>query len=414
MDNEYYKSCTKCGRPQTICKGECCGKPRKACIRQTTPSCCNDAVIPTVTVATIADMKGITNALVHVAENNTTYYVDGRGNIIITWAGQANIPGYDMEANPRNLRNQIVTDVEKGIAVLYDAFGHPYMFGLSESMYVEEEVSKKLNEMVEDGTLESLLSPYYVDFEENEDDNTAIDENFKSISCEYMRFRDNYVRIFHIKNFSDLAVVPTSGAAATPQTGATNIKDLSANNTTYNFYVNGGAFDGDTKEPIGYCIFDGVGYTPSTVPSSWGYYCCFDGNNNLFIKKQTETPSISNLINSGAVNAFLTFQALKINGVDESSAETGVAIRQIIAQKTDGSYLVIYTDGRFYNSPGLTYGDCTDLINAIDPTIENAIALDGGGSVQTFYNGYSLIPHTDSDHFLGRVVPTALGFKIGE
>ena len=314
--------------------------------------------------------------------------------------------------NNANVTEEYITKFNE----LNEAFNtlKEYVDTYFENLDVQEEINNKLDKMVEDGTLEELLSDYYVDFEENENDSTTIDENFKSISCEYMRFRDNDVRIFHIKNFSDLAVVPTSGAAATPQTGATNIKDLSANNTTYNFYINGGAFDNDTKEPIGYCIFDGVGYTPTTVPSSWGYYCCFDANNDLFIKKQTETPNITNLINSGAVNAFLTFQALKINGVDESSAETGTAMRQIIAQKTDGSYLVIFTDGRFYNSQGLTYGDCTDLINTIDPTIQNAIALDGGGSTQTFYNGYSLIPNTNNDHFLGRVVPTALGFKVGE
>lgn len=309
-----------------------------------------------------------------------------------------------------------IEDIESTVQEYVEKFIElkDYVDTYFDNLDVQEEINNKLDAMVEDGTLRELLSAYYVDFEENEDDTTSIDENFKSISCEYMRFRNNNVRIFHIKNFSDLAIVPTSGATATPQTGATNIKDLCANNTNYNFYINGGAFNNDTKEPIGYCIFDGVGYTPSTVPSSWGYYCCFDANNDLFIKKQTETPNITNLINSGAVNAFLTFQALKINGVDESSAETGTAMRQIIAQKTDGTYLVIYTDGRFYNSPGLTYGDCTDLINTIDPTIQNAIALDGGGSTQTYYNGYSLIPPTNNDHFIGRVVPTAIGFKVGE
>lgn len=124
MDNEYYKSCTKCGRPQTICKGECCGKPRKACIRQTTPSCCNDAVIPTVTVATVADMKGITNALVHVADNNTTYYIDDNGRLLTTWSGLASVPDYDFDANPLNLRNQVAYDASQNIGALYDKQGN--------------------------------------------------------------------------------------------------------------------------------------------------------------------------------------------------------------------------------------------------------------------------------------------------
>lgn len=131
MNNDtYYKSCTKCGRPQTICKGKCCGKPRKTCIRPYEPSCCNDAVIPTVTVATVADMKGITNAFVHVADNNTTYYVDDNGRVITTWAGLASVSDYDFDVNPLNLRNQIAYDAGGAVAAIYDKQGNSLEFQL--------------------------------------------------------------------------------------------------------------------------------------------------------------------------------------------------------------------------------------------------------------------------------------------
>lgn len=282
-----------------------------------------------------------------------------------------------------------------------------------ETLDLQTYVNTKLDEMVEDGTMAELLSAYYLDFERDSANNVDFNENFKNITSETMVYENNFVRVYHIKNVSDIEVIATSGDNDHPETGATNVGALAKSNNSFDLFINGGAFDGNRK-PYGYVIFNGENYIGDTVPTSWGYYACFDSNNNLFIEKQTDIASINELVNAGAVNAVLTFQALKINGLNEASSETTVAQRQIIAQKTDGSYLIIFTDGRYFNSEGLTYAQCTSLINQIDNTIQNAIALDGGGSVQTWYNKYSLIPNISTDHELGRPVPTAIGFKLGE
>lgn len=98
-NNTYYKSCQSCGRPQTFCKGECCGKSPKgcecqeygckhnACIREVNPDCPYTAVIPSVTVDAITNIKDLADCFVHVSNINTTFYIDDKHRIITTWAG---------------------------------------------------------------------------------------------------------------------------------------------------------------------------------------------------------------------------------------------------------------------------------------------------------------------------------------
>ena len=169
MNDETYTPCTKCGRPMRYCKGQCCGKVRKcscggcestACgvIRQCQPECSNTAVIPSVVTEHADSLKNFRNTLVHVSDINTTFYVDDEYHPIITWAGPVDIPGYDMENNPNNYRNQIVTDVAAQEAVIYDKNGKGYVFGLVEDLDLQDQINNKLDEMAEDGTMQQLLN----------------------------------------------------------------------------------------------------------------------------------------------------------------------------------------------------------------------------------------------------------------
>lgn len=133
MSNTYYKSCTKCGRPQTICKGECCNKTgcqckeygckHKACIRVKDPDCPYEAVIPMVTVENIDNIKGLADCFVHVSSINTTFYIDDKHRIMTTWSGLVSVSGYDYDANPLNLRNQIAYDEVAGEVAIYNGRG---------------------------------------------------------------------------------------------------------------------------------------------------------------------------------------------------------------------------------------------------------------------------------------------------
>lgn len=164
--------CSECGRPWAICKqdGGCgcnkckdikfCeyGRMANGCIREKQPGCPMQAVIPSVTIESIEGIKNLADCLVHVSDINTTFYIDDKHRPIITWAGPIDIPGYDMEGNPNNYRDQIVTDVANQEAVIYDKSGRGYVFGLVENIDLQEQVNNKLDEMAEDGTLANLLN----------------------------------------------------------------------------------------------------------------------------------------------------------------------------------------------------------------------------------------------------------------
>lgn len=165
MNNESNKcgncgtTCSSCGRPWVICKqdGGCncnkCGNIKfceygrmaNGCIREKQPGCPMQAVIPSVTVESIEGIKNLADCLVHVADINTTFYIDDKHRPIITWAGPIDIPGYDMENNPNNYRDQIVTDTANQMAVIYDKSGNGYIFGLA----------TELNDITLDSVLEN-------------------------------------------------------------------------------------------------------------------------------------------------------------------------------------------------------------------------------------------------------------------
>lgn len=134
--NTYYKSCTKCGRPQTLCKGECCNKPNKcgcgcreygckhnACIRERNPECPYTAVIPMVTVDNVSNLKDLADCFVHVSSINTTFYIDDKHRMTITWAGPIEVNDYDYTTNPLGLRSQMVYDFKNDRAIYFNKTG---------------------------------------------------------------------------------------------------------------------------------------------------------------------------------------------------------------------------------------------------------------------------------------------------
>lgn len=135
---------------------------QKACIRNKQPDCEAQAVIPSITVETVDGITNLANCLIHVTSTNTTYYVDDKHRVMITWAGPVNIPGYDMEENPNRYKNQIVTDTEAEIAVIYDKNGVGFTFGIRQDADFDEAVlagvSAVLEEMVSDGTMKNLIN----------------------------------------------------------------------------------------------------------------------------------------------------------------------------------------------------------------------------------------------------------------
>lgn len=138
-----------------------------ACIRNQQPDCTAQAVIPSITVDSVEGITNLANCLVHVSDINTTFYIDDKHRVMITWAGPVNIPGYDMENNPEGFKDQIVLDTEKELGVIYDKNGVGYTFGIKKDADITDVVSEVLAEMVDDGTIEELI---------NQDIFSALDE----------------------------------------------------------------------------------------------------------------------------------------------------------------------------------------------------------------------------------------------
>lgn len=135
-DKNTFTPCTKCGRPMRYCKDKCGCKPKKcgcgcreygcehnACIRQTTPKCPYTAVIPIVTLETTDNIRELADCFVHVANINTTYYIDDKHRIIVTWAGPVEVNDYDYRNNPLGLRSQWAYDFVNNRGIFYNAQG---------------------------------------------------------------------------------------------------------------------------------------------------------------------------------------------------------------------------------------------------------------------------------------------------
>ena len=99
------------------------GSAVPGCIRKTQPSCKHLAVIPAVTVDNINGVKGLADCFVHVANINTTFYIDDKHRMMITWAGPVESDNYDYQNNPLKLRSQAVYDFANNRAVYYNRTG---------------------------------------------------------------------------------------------------------------------------------------------------------------------------------------------------------------------------------------------------------------------------------------------------
>lgn len=129
--------CTACGRPWVVCKGECgcknsccnnvnfCEYGRKVsgCLRGVRPSCPMQAVIPSVVVDDVSGLKNLADCFVHVTSINTTFYIDDKHRMMITWAGPVEVDNYDYKSNPLGLRSQTVYDFANNVAIYFNKTG---------------------------------------------------------------------------------------------------------------------------------------------------------------------------------------------------------------------------------------------------------------------------------------------------
>lgn len=130
-------TCTTCGRPWVVCKGDCgckksccnnvnfCeyGEKVPGCLRSVEPGCPYQAVIPSVVVDNISGLKNLADCFVHVTSINTTFYIDDKHRIMTTWAGPVEYDNYDLTANSLGLRSQFLIDFANDRGAYYDKTG---------------------------------------------------------------------------------------------------------------------------------------------------------------------------------------------------------------------------------------------------------------------------------------------------
>ena len=112
--------CNKC-----LDKKEYCGT-MPACFEKGLPKCPAEAVIPSMTLDTTEGLKQLSNTVVHVISNNTTYYVDDKHRITEICSEPVSRDNYDFANNPEKFAGQIVFDYANNIAFYYDNSGRAF------------------------------------------------------------------------------------------------------------------------------------------------------------------------------------------------------------------------------------------------------------------------------------------------
>lgn len=140
MNTNNEHTCGACGRPWKVGKPTCkcyegclteypCAAP--ACIRKNADPCKAKAVIPAVTTETVDGITNLANCFVHVANINTTFYIDDKHRPMITWAGPVEVGSYDIEENELKLRSQTLFTTINGVfsEVYFDKTGVGHIIG---------------------------------------------------------------------------------------------------------------------------------------------------------------------------------------------------------------------------------------------------------------------------------------------
>ena len=109
------------------------GETVPGCFRAVKPKCPFVAVIPSITVEDKSGMKNIADALIHVANINTTFYIDDKHRITKVWAGPVEYNGYNLEENPNGLRSQFLIDFANDKGAYYNAVGEYKEFNFGNS-----------------------------------------------------------------------------------------------------------------------------------------------------------------------------------------------------------------------------------------------------------------------------------------
>ena len=333
---------------------------------------------------------------------------------------------------------------------------HDYVHDYFDNLDVQEEINNKLDEMYDGGQLSDIIAQYIglgalITFDTLSDliasENLSKGSKCKTLGKETLG--DGFGAYYEVDETGDIALDNGLYATLVPNFGGNNyysyyndittVTERHYNTTCYITTIPVDDSRGDEIKPyIAQCNESPLRYaqknnTSVTINASLGKHTLIhdgsvlvdrdSGNASLpdaarylaltadrgLIDFQANTATAQNMINGGAIEAWLVFYKIISNGTfpdwDEIDAEWGdegahIATyrhpRQCIGIKYDKTIVILTTDGRRPNEYGLTSEECATIL--ADLGCINAWNLDGGGSTSTAINGYKLNANIDNDY----------------
>lgn len=278
-----------------------------------------------------------------------------------------------------------------------------YVNNYFENLDVQEEINNKLDEMVESGEFEDLLSEY-LDYIKQ----TYIIQDIEYYEGTFNNTKYYVAKVPHLDSNED-PIVLKSGFAKNNDTASAIANETAVDFAKRNyasFCVNASIFGVDSTEEnynraMGCIIkngnlisnYDNAGYTPQTQARMRMLGVKEDGS----LKTYDFNTSYDTLISDGVVNSFCGYGTVFENGVYSFSAGDSENIWNFICQNTTTKDLYfICCQGR--NIDGNLGIKPSDLANIMINTYgcDYGFALDGGGSTTFCKDGVMMnIPYDD-------------------
>lgn len=176
---------------------------------------------------------------------------------------------------------------------------------------------------------------------------------------------------------------------------------------------NASVFNTSTGKLIGNQIKDGkILQSDSYTDRNYRWHLGFkeDGTMKIYPNGTTATT----MLKDGVVDSITAFYPVILNKehrpdiYKQHADASNFHPRQVIAQRENGDYVFLSSEGRSVKHRGLTIEDCYEILSENYNDITNAYVLDGGGSTSSVVNGMMANRPYDSSLTAERSVPDFL------
>lgn len=293
-----------------------------------------------------------------------------------------------------NNNSEVVTELQEKFTELQN-FVNNYFDNLD----VQDEINKKLDSMVEDGSLTELVNKYF------EEIGSQLDTSYISYNKLRANSTDYYITTINKKDlYNNDNILRMGIALEDPSMSSTEAPLTFAHRKNTLFACNAGVFYSLETHPSAYGIVikDGKILKNGVMDLSDTFY------EILAIMKDTYefktypangTVTAEEMIADGVLDAFVGFYTIIKNGVaiDQSELSPGAHDphpRQVVCKDNNDNYLIFTCDGRTNDDRGMTINEVTTILK--DYNINFAFMLDGGGSTSTIVKGEKINKDIDN------------------